>query len=45
MPYTDRWPAEILNQLVVLGVTGQLRPLAELWARRERFWVVKDGAA
>lgn len=45
LPYVDRWPAEISDQLVSLGVTGQLRPLAELSARRERFWVVKDGEA
>lgn len=45
LPYTDRWPAEILERLTPLGVTQRLEPLAELSARRERFWVVKDGEA
>ena len=45
LPYTDRWPAEILEKLTPLGVTEKLTPLVELSARRERFWVVKDGAA
>ncbi len=45
LPYTDRWPAEILERLAPLGVTERLKPLVELSARRERFWVVKDGEA
>lgn len=45
LPYTDRWPAEILERLTPLGVTQRLEPLAELSARRERFWVVKGGEA
>lgn len=43
LPYTDRWPAEILDRLVSLGVTEQLGPLAELSARRERFLIVRSG--
>ena len=45
LPYTDRWPAEILERLTPLGVTERLKPLVELSARRERFCVVKDGEA
>lgn len=40
LPYTESWPDEILGRLEPLGVTGELRPLLELSARRERFLVV-----
>ena len=35
----------MLERLTPFGVTGRLEPLAELSARRERFWVLQDGEA
>ena len=45
LPYTDRWPAEILERLDLLVLAENLGPLIELSARRERFFVVRDGEA
>ncbi len=45
LPFTDRWPAEIVERLSPLVPAEKLTPLAELSARRERFWVMKDGEA
>ena len=45
LPYTERWPAKILDRLTPLGVTGRLPPRRQFGERPERFLIIKSGEA